>query len=157
EAAGGAFRLLQTARLLPRHQRRRHTVVRNGVEARVCARRGRPRRSFFNGQSAVLVRLGRRYLCRVRFPCGRWIEYGGLSAEPSLATRGHAAHVRARLRGRLMFTKFNLGLVLALAPGLIMGTFAVSFADGTDPPGVRFGLILLAIGAVAAMSWRVGA
>jgi hypothetical protein len=51
----------------------------------------------------------------------------------------------------------NRRLALALAPGLVMGTMAVAIASAVPDPGVRFVLEILAIGSVAAMSWRVGA
>ena len=51
----------------------------------------------------------------------------------------------------------NYRLLIALAPGLLLGTIAVAMADNVASPGLRFALIVVAIGSVAAMSWRVGA
>src|SRR5690242_16005837 len=51
----------------------------------------------------------------------------------------------------------NLRLLAALAPGLVLGTIAVALADSVEPSGMRFLMLLLAVGSVAAMSWRVGA
>ena len=42
-------------------------------------------------------------------------------------------------------------------PGLVLGTIAVALAADLDPVSLRFTLLLLAVGSVAAMSWRVGA
>jgi hypothetical protein len=53
--------------------------------------------------------------------------------------------------------QFNYRLLLALAPGLLLGTVAVAMADNVGSPALRFALIVTAIGSVAAMSWRVGA
>jgi hypothetical protein len=53
--------------------------------------------------------------------------------------------------------QFNFRLLIALAPGLLLGTIAVAMADNVASPSLRFGLIVVAIGSVAAMSWRVGA
>lgn len=53
--------------------------------------------------------------------------------------------------------KLNLRLLLALAPGFVLGAIAIAFADNVRDGGVRFVLELLAIGAIASMSWRVGA
>jgi hypothetical protein len=52
---------------------------------------------------------------------------------------------------------FNLRLLFALAPGLALGTIAVAMADNVASPSIRFALIVVAIGSVAGMSWRVGA
>ncbi len=51
----------------------------------------------------------------------------------------------------------DLRLILALAPGLLLGTIAVAIASVVEPASRRFVLELLAVGSVAAMSWRVGA
>lgn len=51
----------------------------------------------------------------------------------------------------------NYRLLFALAPGLLLGTIAVAMADNVGSPSVRFALIVVTIGSVAAMSWRVGA
>jgi hypothetical protein len=52
---------------------------------------------------------------------------------------------------------FNLRLLAMMAPGLLLGTVAVSIASMVDAPGTRFVLVFLAVGSVAAMSWRIGA
>ncbi len=56
-----------------------------------------------------------------------------------------------------MIGKFNPRLLLSLAPGLALGSAAVVIADHVEPASTRFILQFLAIGSVAAMSWRVGA
>lgn len=56
-----------------------------------------------------------------------------------------------------MTDQVNVRLLLALAPGLLLGTLAVAMADNVGAPALRFGLIVITIGSVAAMSWRVGA
>src|SRR4051812_32783693 len=56
-----------------------------------------------------------------------------------------------------MIAKFNPRLLMALAPGLALGSIAVLMADRVEPASTRFVLQFLAIGAVADMSWRVGA
>jgi GGDEF domain-containing protein len=56
-----------------------------------------------------------------------------------------------------MIGKPNLRLLVALAPGLVLGSLAVLLADHVEPASTRFVLQFLAIGAVADMSWRVGA
>jgi GGDEF domain-containing protein len=53
--------------------------------------------------------------------------------------------------------KLNLRLLLALAPGLLLGSLAFVLADQVEPASARFILQFLAIGSVADMSWRVGA
>lgn len=56
-----------------------------------------------------------------------------------------------------MREKFNTRLIIALAPGLVLGTIAVAIASAVQDSGWRFVLLILAVGSVAAMSWRVGA
>lgn len=56
-----------------------------------------------------------------------------------------------------MTGKFNSRLLLALAPGLLLGSLAMVIADHVEPASTRFILQFVAIGSVAAMSWRVGA
>ena len=53
--------------------------------------------------------------------------------------------------------QFNYRLLVALAPGLLLGTIAVAMADSVASPLIRFALVVATIGSVAAMSWRVGA
>ena len=53
--------------------------------------------------------------------------------------------------------KLNARLFVALSPGLVLGSIAIAIADHVDPASLRFILQFLAIGAVADMSWRVGA
>ena len=53
--------------------------------------------------------------------------------------------------------RLNVRLILALCPGLILGVIAILLADRVGSSGERFVLEILAIGAIAAMSWRVGA
>jgi GGDEF domain-containing protein len=56
-----------------------------------------------------------------------------------------------------MITKSNARLLVALAPGMLLGSLAILIADHVEPASTRFILQFLAIGSVAAMSWRVGA
>lgn len=56
-----------------------------------------------------------------------------------------------------MTGKMNARLLVAMAPGMILGVLAIAIADHVDPASTRFILQFLAIGAVADMSWRVGA
>jgi hypothetical protein len=56
-----------------------------------------------------------------------------------------------------MFHRANLRLLVALGPSLVLGTIAVALAADLDPVSLRFTLLLLAVGSVASMSWRVGA
>lgn len=56
-----------------------------------------------------------------------------------------------------MIGNFNVRLIAALSPGLILGVIAIVFADRVEPSGARLVLEILAIGAIASMSWRVGA
>jgi hypothetical protein len=51
----------------------------------------------------------------------------------------------------------DIRLLFALAPSLLLGTIAVSLAQNVDHDAWRFFLVVLAVGAVAASSWRVGA
>ncbi len=51
----------------------------------------------------------------------------------------------------------DLRLMIALAPPLVLGTIAVALADNTPRADWRFVLLFIAVGAVAAGSWRVGA
>lgn len=60
------------------------------------------------------------------------------------------------LRG-IDMTRVEVRLVLALAPGLLLGTLAVAIASAVDAALWRITLELIAVGCVAAMSWRVGA
>ena len=53
--------------------------------------------------------------------------------------------------------RFNLRLLFALAPGMVLGPLAILLADRVEPASARFILQFLAIGAVADISWRVGA
>ena len=56
-----------------------------------------------------------------------------------------------------MIGKMNLRLLVVMAPGMILGALAIAVADHVEPASTRFILQFLAIGAVADMSWRVGA
>lgn len=56
-----------------------------------------------------------------------------------------------------MTGKLNARLLVAMAPGMILGVLAIAIADHVEPASTRFILQFLAIGAVADMSWRVGA
>jgi GGDEF domain-containing protein len=56
-----------------------------------------------------------------------------------------------------MIGKLNVRLLVAVAPALVLGTLAIIIADHVEPASTRFILQFLAIGAVADMSWRVGA
>ena len=56
-----------------------------------------------------------------------------------------------------MIERFNARLLIALAPGLLLGSLAIVVADHVSPASTRFILQFVAIGSVAAMSWRVGA
>jgi len=56
-----------------------------------------------------------------------------------------------------MIGKMNARLVLALVPGFVLGSLAIVIADHVEPASTRFILQFVAIGSVAAMSWRVGA
>lgn len=51
----------------------------------------------------------------------------------------------------------NTRLLIALAPGLLLGTVAAALAASIPDAGTRFALVFVAVGCVAAMSWRVGA
>ncbi len=51
----------------------------------------------------------------------------------------------------------DLRLMFALAPALLLGTVAVALAENVGPPEWRFVLLFIAVAAVAAASWRVGA
>jgi hypothetical protein len=51
----------------------------------------------------------------------------------------------------------NLRLLLALAPVLLLGTIAVALSENIKPVDWRFLLLFIAVGSVAAASWRVGA
>ena len=57
----------------------------------------------------------------------------------------------------MMIGRANLRLLFALAPGMVLGPIAILLADRVEPASARFILQFLAIGAVADMSWRVGA
>ncbi len=56
-----------------------------------------------------------------------------------------------------MIGRLNPRLLVALAPGLVLGLLAIVMADQVEPASARFILQFLAIGAIADMSWRVGA
>ena len=56
-----------------------------------------------------------------------------------------------------MIGMVNARLLLSLAPGLALGSAAIVLADHVEPASTRFILQFLALGSVAAMSWRVGA
>lgn len=56
-----------------------------------------------------------------------------------------------------MIGKMNARLLVAMAPGMILGVLAIAIADRLEPASLRFILQFLAIGSVADMSWRVGA
>ncbi len=56
-----------------------------------------------------------------------------------------------------MTRKINLPLLATLAPAVILGAIAIALADRVPDSGIRFVLEILAIGSIAAMSWRVGA
>ncbi len=56
-----------------------------------------------------------------------------------------------------MIRRLNAQLLVSLAPGLVLGSLAVVIADHVEPASTRFILQFVAIGSVAAMSWRVGA
>lgn len=56
-----------------------------------------------------------------------------------------------------MIGKMNVRLLVAVAPALVLGSLAIMIADHVEPASTRFILQFLAIGAVADMSWRVGA
>ena len=56
-----------------------------------------------------------------------------------------------------MIRRPDLRLMIALAPPLVLGTIAVALAENTPRADWRFVLLFIAVGAVAAGSWRVGA
>ena len=51
----------------------------------------------------------------------------------------------------------NIRLMLALMPPLLLGTVAVALATNVSEPNWRVAMMFIAVGSVAAASWRVGA
>jgi GGDEF domain-containing protein len=56
-----------------------------------------------------------------------------------------------------MMGKMNVRLLVAVAPAVVLGLLAIIIADRVEPASTRFILQFIAIGAVADLSWRVGA